>query len=99
MTQEEFKNKKWRIGQKVYVIYIDEGESGKRTFFLRMDEVSAIVTITTEKEKIIDAISTKSKLGHHCFYSDCNHHQFIFTNKKDAEKALREFKKKYENGL
>lgn len=100
MTSEEFKNGKWRIGQKVYVIYSDKDKSGKLAFFLREDEVSSICTITTKSRKFVDAITTMSKYGYSTFYSDgCNHSHFIFTNKKVARKGLKKFKEKYENGL
>lgn len=100
MTEKEFENKKFRIGQKVHFIHTDMDKSGKRRYFLRSGEISSIWVIITKMRKFVDSITVEFKNQHSRFYSyGCNHHQFIFTNKREAEKALREFKKKYENGL
>ena len=100
MTQREFENKKWRIGQKVYVIYVNADKSEKRRYFLHEGTVSSICIIMTKTRTFVDSVTAEFEDWHSRFYSyGCNHYQFIFTNKKDAGKALREFKKKYENGL
>lgn len=100
MTQEEFKNKKWKVGQKVYIIYVDSDKTGKRRYFLREDTVAELYLIVNKHGVIVDSICIEAEHSIRVFFSrGCNHNEYIFTRKRDAEKALRKFKKKYENGL
>ena len=92
MTKEEFQNKKWKPGQTVYYL------SDK----IEVSRVTEIHSIETKKRKWVNylfiEIPNSKPCTSYCI-ADNNWCERLFTNEKDAKKALTSIKNCLKNGL